>query len=150
MMNTTLRLNAAAQPASPHSIGPRCRRAFTMFEVLLVVVALGLLAALVIPTVDRFIDATGDTAKTHNAEVLNQYMQLLCNAGVDTSAYTDAESAIAALKTGVDIGPAVSGSDPQIVRLTQAVNPAAYTFTAGNGTIAPRFVPKLGDRTQKP
>jgi prepilin-type N-terminal cleavage/methylation domain-containing protein len=48
---------------------------FTMFEVLLVVVALGLLAALVVPTVDRFFDATGDTAKTHNAQVMNQYME---------------------------------------------------------------------------
>lgn len=146
----TLQSNAAAARLSRNSLGARCRSAFTMFEVLLVVVALGLLAALVIPTVDRFIDATGDTAKTHNAEMLNQYMQLLCNAGVDTSTYTDARSAIDALTTGVDIGPAVTGGQPQIVRLTQAVNPGAYTFTPGNGTIAPRFTAKLGDRTQKP
>lgn len=46
-----------------------------MFEVLLVVVALGLLAALVIPTIDRFFDATNDTAKTHNAQTMNQYME---------------------------------------------------------------------------
>lgn len=131
---------------------PRTRlaRGFTMFEVLLVVVALGLLAALVIPTVDRFIDATGDTAKTHNAEMLNQYMQLLYNAGVDMSGYTSGNTTISALQSGITIAAAVPGSQPQIVKLNQTVNAGAYDFTAGNATIPPRFVAKLGDRSQRP
>jgi len=121
-----------------------------MFEVLLVVVALGLLAALVIPTVDRFFDATGDTAKTHNAQVMTQFMETLYNSGVDTSTYTDAASAINALTAGVTIPATVPGGQTQQVKLKQAVNPAAYTFTAGNATTPPSFAPKLGDRTQRP
>jgi prepilin-type N-terminal cleavage/methylation domain-containing protein len=128
----------------------RAQRGFTMFEVLLVVVALGLLAALVIPTVDRFFDATGDTAKTHNAQVMNQYMETLFNSGVDTSTYTDAASAIGALTTGVTIPATVPGGQTQQVKLKQVVNAAAYTFTAGSATTPPSFAPKLGDRTQRP
>ena len=123
---------------------------FTMFEVLLVIVALGLLAALVIPTVDRFFDATGDTAKTHNAQVMSQYMETLFNAGVDTSKYADASSAIAALTAGVQIPATVPGGQTQEVKLKQTVNPAAYTFTAGTATKPPVFVAKLGVRTERP
>ena len=128
----------------------RRRRAFTMFEVLLVIVALGLLAALIVPTVDRFFDATGDTAKTHNAQMMNQYMETLFNSGVDTSTYTDATSAINALTAGVTIPSTVPGGQTQEVKLKQVVNPAAYTFTAGTATKPPVFVAKLGDRTQRP
>lgn len=125
-------------------------KAFTMFEVLLVVVALGLLAALVIPTVDRFFDATGDTAKTHNAQVMNQYAETLFNAGVDTSTWADATSAINALKAGVTIPATVPGGQTQEVKLKQVVNPAAYSFTKGSSTTPPVFAPLLGDRTQRP
>ena len=128
----------------------RSRRGFTMFEVLLVIVALGLLAALVVPTVDRFFDATADTAKTHNAQAMNQYFETLFNAGVDTSTYKDASSAIAALATGITIPATVPGGQTQEVKLKQTVNPAAYTFTAGTATTPPLFAAKLGDRTQRP
>lgn len=121
-----------------------------MFEVLLVIVALGLLAALVIPTIDRFFDATGDTAKTHNAQALNQYAETLFNAGVDTSTWTDATSAINALKAGVPIPATVPGGQTQEVKLKQTVNPAAYTFTAGTSTKPPVFAAILGQRTQRP
>lgn len=125
-------------------------RAFTLFEVLLVVVALGLLAALVVPTVDRFFDATGDTAKTHNAQTMNQYMETLFNSGVDTSGYTDATAAISALTAGVTIPATVPGGQTQEVKLKQTVNPAAYTFVAGTATRPPTFAARLGDRTQRP
>lgn len=138
----------------PLSVHPRSaakrQDAFTMFEVLLVIVALGLLAALVVPTVDRFFDATGDTAKTHNAKLLNQYMETLFNAGVNTSGYADGTAAIAALVAGVTIPATVPGGVTQDVRLRQTVNPAAYTFTAGTSTRPPTFAPRLGDRTQRP
>ncbi len=126
------------------------QRAFTMFEVLLVIVALGLLAALIVPTVDRFFDATGDTAKTHNAQVMNEYMNTLFNSGVNTSTYTDATSAINALTAGITIPATVPGGTSQSVKLQQVVNPAAYKFTAGNATTPPVFAAILGDRTQRP
>ncbi len=141
-------------PCSLFPAGRRLRRrgtrAFTMFEVLLVVVALGLLAALVIPTVDRFIDATGDTAKTHNAEMMNQYVEAVFNAGVDMTGWTDATAAIDALTKGVDIPATVPGGKSLSVRLRQTVNPLAYTFTPGDPTKPPVFAPKLGDRKQRP
>jgi prepilin-type N-terminal cleavage/methylation domain-containing protein len=146
-------MNAPTRIASRRGLGRafrRNRRGFTLLEVLLVVVALGLLAALVIPTVDRFFDATGDTAKTHNAQTMSQMMETLFNAGVDTSQYTDANSAIAALTSGVTIPPTVPGGQTQQVKLKQTVNPNAYNFTAGNVTTPPLFAPKLGDRTQRP
>lgn len=121
-----------------------------MFEVLLVVVALGLLAALVIPTVDRFIDATGDTAKTHNAEMMNQYMETVFSAGVDTSGWTDAAGAIKALADGIDIPATVPGGKALKVRLRQTVNPNAYSFTAGDTTKPPSFAPILGVRKERP
>lgn len=121
-----------------------------MFEVLLVVVALGLLAALIVPTVDRFFDATNDTAKTHNAQLLNQYAETLFNAGVDISAWTDTASAIKALTDGVTIPPTVPNGQSQVVRLKQTINTAAYKFTKGDGTKPPTFEPVLGDRAQRP
>lgn len=140
-------LSQSAPASAPRR---RSRQGFTMFEVLLVVVALGLLAALVIPTVDRFFDATGDTAKTHNAQTMNQYMEALFNAGVDTSTYADAAGTIAALTNGITIPPTVPGGQSQEVKLKQVVNPAAYTFTVGTAAKPPVFAPKLGDRTQRP
>lgn len=121
-----------------------------MFEVLLVIVALGLLAALVIPTIDRFFDATGDTAKTHNAKVMNQYMESLFNAGVNTTTWTDASGAISALRAGVTIPATVPGGATQEVKLKQTVNPAAYDFTAGTSTTPPVFTARLGERSQRP
>lgn len=125
-----------------------------MFEVLLVIVALGLLAALVIPTVDRFFDATADTAKTHNAQVLNQYAEALFNSGYDTSKWTDAKSAIDALTQGVAIPATVPGGQTQEIKLKQTINPAAYNFTPGVATAGaakpPVFAPILGDRAQRP
>lgn len=125
-----------------------------MFEVLLVVVALGLLAALVIPTVDRFFDATNDTAKTHNAQVLTQYAETLFNAGYDTSAWTDASSAINALTAGITLPATVPGGQTVEVKLKQTVNPAAYNFTPGVATAGsakpPSFAPILGVRNVRP
>jgi type II secretory pathway pseudopilin PulG len=141
----------AALPRSTSLASCRSRQgAFTLFEVLLVVVALGLLAALVVPTVDRFFDATTDTAKTHNAQMLNRYMETLFNSGIDTSVWTDGSSAINALRTGVTIPAAVPGGQTQELKIKQTINAAAYTFTAGSGTKPPTFAAILGDRTQKP
>lgn len=155
-MNTTpTDTRPATQPQPSHpsrAVARRSRsiRAFTMFELLLVIVALGLLAALVVPTIDRFFDATGDTAKTHNAQMLNQYAEALFNAGVDTSTWTDGTTAINALKAGVPIPATVPGGQTQEVKLKQTVNPAAYTFTAGTSTRPPTFAAILGQRSQRP
>lgn len=143
-------MNSQKTPRLKSTPIAQAQRAFTIFEVLLVIVALGLLAALVVPTVDRFFDATGDTAKTHNAQMLNQYMDTLFNAGVDTSKWTDSGSAIAALTTGVDIPATVPNGQTQQVKLKQTLNPAAYKFTAGTATTPPLFEPILGVRTARP
>jgi type II secretory pathway pseudopilin PulG len=148
-MNPTEAVAILPRPILPRT---RCRRqkAFTIFEVLLVVVALGLLAALIVPTVDRFFDATNDTAKTHNAQMLNQYVETLFNSGIDTSVWKDGSSAINALRAGVTIPATVPGGQTQEVKVNQTINAAAYTFTAGTATKPPTFVAILGDRTQKP
>lgn len=128
----------------------RRNRGFTMFEVLIVIIALGLLAALAVPTIDRLFGATGDTTKTHNANMMNRYFEALHNAGVDTSTYADGASAIAALRAGVTIPATVPGGQTQEVKLKQAVNPAAYTFTAGTATKPPTFAPILNDNSVRP
>lgn len=127
----------------------RRREGFTMFEVLIVIVALGLLAALVIPTVDRFLESTGDAAKTRNAQTLNQYAEALHNAGVDTN-WADINAALKALTDGVTLPSVVPKGAAQVVKLKQTVNPAAYGYTAGDSTKPAVFTPKLGDRTQRP
>lgn len=145
-------IEAAAILPQPILPTARCRRqkAFTIFEILLVVVALGLLAALMVPTVDRFFDATSDTTKTHNAQMLNQYAETLFNSGIDTSVWKDGASAITALRSGITIPATVPGGQTQEVKVNQTINAAAYTFTVGTSTKPPTFVAILGDRTQKP
>lgn len=144
-------MTALITPVSRSKFPDRRRqKAFTIFEVLLVVVALGILAALIVPTIDRFYDATNDTAKTHNAKMLNQYVETLFNAGYDTSVWTDSASAINALRAGVTIPAVVPNGQSQEVKLKQAVNAAAYNFTAGTKLAPPVFTANLTDRTQKP
>jgi type II secretory pathway pseudopilin PulG len=121
-----------------------------MFEVLLVVVVLGLLAALITPTINRFFRSTSDVTKTLNAKQMTEFMETAYNAGVDTTGYADAASAIAALKGGI-ILPAVvpGGAQPQL-KLKEDVNPAAYNYTAATANSAAKFTAILGDDTQRP
>ncbi|MEM1353701.1 MAG: type II secretion system protein [Planctomycetota bacterium] len=60
------------------------RRGFTLVEILIVVVILGILAAIVIPT---FSNAAQDTRKTTFARDLNTYTQAIMRYQVDTDEY---------------------------------------------------------------
>lgn len=126
------------------------RRGYTMSEIIIVIVVLGLLAAIAVPIYNNVRNAGADNVKVKNADMLNQMMTAIHNGGVDTAAWTDATTAINALRTGVSIPSAAAGAAAQQIRLQNAVNPAAYTFTAGTATTAPIFVPILNQPSVNP
>ncbi len=126
------------------------QRAFTMAELLIVIVCIGLLAAIAVPTVNRVRDALTDNAKVRNADKLNEYMSALYNGGVDTSTYATATATITALRSGIAIPATVTGGATMEVRLDKDVNADAYTFTQGTASTAPRFVAILGQRSVRP
>lgn len=121
-----------------------------MVELLIVIVCVGLLAAIAVPTVNRVRDALTDNAKVRNADKLNEYFCALYNGGVDTSVYATSADAITALRGGLTIASTVVGGASMEVRLEKEVNPDAYTFTQGTNNSAPRFVAKLGERNVRP
>jgi prepilin-type N-terminal cleavage/methylation domain-containing protein len=125
------------------------RRGMTLVELLIVIIVVGVLAALATPTVVRIFDASGDTTKYANSKKMTEYMSAAYNAGVDTS-YADGTAAINALKAGIAIPATVPGGATQELKLEQDVNPAAYIFTPGTSTTPPSFSPKLGERNVRP
>ncbi len=125
-------------------------KGFTMAELLIVIVCVGLLATIAVPTVNRARDALTDHAKASNADKLNEYMSALYNGGVDTSTYADAAATLTALRAGITIPSTIPGGSSIEVRLDKDVNHLAYTYTQGTATTAPRFVAKLGERNVRP
>jgi prepilin-type N-terminal cleavage/methylation domain-containing protein len=125
-------------------------RGFTMAELLIVIVCVGLLATLAVPTVNRVRDALTDHAKARNADKLNEYMSALHNGGVDTSTYADGAAVITALRAGVSMPSTITGGAAMEVRLEKDVNSAAYTFTKGTSMAAPRFAAILDQRNVRP
>lgn len=121
-----------------------------MAELLIVIVCVGLLAAIAVPTVNRVRDALTDNAKVRNADKLNEYMCALYNGGVDTSVYADSTAAIGAMRAGIVIPTSVPGGATMEVRLDKDLNPAAYGFVQGTGIAAPRFTALLGERNVRP
>lgn len=126
------------------------KRGFTMAELLIVIVCVGLLAAVAVPTINRVRDALTDSAKVRNADKLNEYVSALHNGGVDTSSYASAGAVITALRGGVVIPSVVPGGASMEVRLEKDVNSEAYDFTAGSNTAAPRFTARLNERNVRP
>lgn len=117
----------------------RSRSGYTMAEIIIVIVVLGLLAAIALPIYNNVRNAASDNVKIKNADMLNQLMTAAHNGGVDMTSWTDGSTAIAALHTGVTIPSVDANASPQTIVLEKTLNPAAYTFTAGNATTAPRF-----------
>lgn len=140
-------------PQSAHS--PRCRqrrglhsrRGYTMSEIIIVIVVLGLLAAIAVPVYNNIRAAGVDNVKMKNADMLNQLVTTAQNGGVDVNAWADANAAITALRGGLTIQ---SGSTPMVVRLETQLNPSAYSFTVGSTTSLPRFAAITGQPNVNP
>lgn len=121
-----------------------------MSEIIIVIVVLGLLAAIAVPIYNNVRNAGSDNVKIKNADMLNQMMTAVHNGGVDTTVWTDGAAAITALRSGVSIKGANASAAQQQIRLEKDLNPAAYTFTVGTPDTAPVFAPILGKPTVTP
>ena len=124
-----------------------------MAELLIVIVCIGLLAAIAVPTVGRVRDALADSAKSQNATKLNEYMNTLFNAGVDMSTYATKESVLDALVSaqGITI-PSPHGDHGTVIviRIDKPMNPTAYDFVAGDADHAPHFTAIVGQHNVSP
>ena len=125
-------------------------RGYTMSEIIIVIVVLGLLAAIAVPIYNNVRNAGADNVKIKNADMLNQMMTAVHNGGVDTSGWTDAGTVLRALSAGVPIPSMNAAAAAQEIRLEKDLNAAAYTFTPGSTTRTPLFAPILNQPTVRP
>ena len=121
-----------------------------MSEIIIVIVVLGLLAAIAVPIYNNVRNSGADNVKIKNADMLNQSMTTIHNGGVDTTAWADGTAAIKALQGGVSIPSANPLAAAQQILLEKDVNPAAYRFTAGTKTTSPLFEPLLDQPAVRP
>lgn len=126
------------------------RRGYTMSEIIIVIVVLGLLAAIAVPIYNNVRNAGADNVKIKNADMLNQMMTAIHNGGVDTTVWADASAAITALRAGVSIPSANPAAAAQEIRLEKQLNAAAYGFVRGTPTQAPVFSPVLNQPSVTP
>ncbi len=149
-------------PASMHSLASSkktksplaalsSRRGYTMAEIIIVIVVLGLLTAIAIPIYNNVRNAGADNVKIKNADLLNQMMTTLHNGGVDMTSWTDASTVLTALNDGVTIPSVNPAAAAQQIKLEKPLNPAAYRFTpARDSTVAPSFDPILNQPSVAP
>jgi len=149
-MHTTTPSKAAVKRERRQKFAWASRRGYTMSEIIIVIVVLGLLAAIAVPIYNNVRNSGADNVKIKNADTLNQLMTTIHNGGVDTTAWTDSAAAITALRAGVSIPSANPAAAAQQILLEKDVNPAAYKFTAGTKTTAPIFEPILDQPTVRP
>lgn len=121
-----------------------------MAEIIIVIVVLGLLAAIALPIYNNVRNAASDNVKIKNADMLNQLMTAAHNGGVDMTGWVDGTAAIDALHAGIVIPAVDAAAAAQTIVLEKALNPAAYKFTAGSATTAPKFEAILNKPTVNP
>lgn len=124
------------------------RRGYTMSEIVIVIVVLGLLAAIAVPVYNNIRAAGTDNVKTKNADMLNQMVTTVHNGGIDTNTWSDSAAAIAALRGGIQIQ---TGTNTMTIRLEKALTAAAYTYTPSTVPSSPgTFAAVLGQPNVNP
>ena len=123
---------------------------FTLNEVLIVVLIIGLLSAVAVPIINKVRDAATDNAKVQNADIMNGLGATLHQGGVDMTGWATAADAITALRAGVSIPAVIAGGTTIDVVLQKDVNPAAYNYAVATADHGPVFTAILGQRNVRP
>lgn len=124
----------------------RSRRGYTMAEIIIVIIVLGLLAAVAIPVYNNIRAAGVDNIKRKNADMLNQMAATLHNGGVQTN-WADADAAFAALRAGINIQ---SGGTVMVLRLDKNLTSAAYNYVPGTAAAPAQFTAITGQANVDP
>lgn len=93
---TSRRLARVPVRVSANGLGARMRRGFTLIELMVVLVIIGVLAALIVPNV---LDRTDDARATAARADINNLMQALKLYKLDNQRYPSAEQGLEALTT---------------------------------------------------
>ena len=142
-------MNSVSRPSQRISLAglsARSRRGYTMAEIIIVIIVLGLLAAVAIPVYNNIRAAGVDNIKRKNADMLNQMAATLHNGGVVTN-WADASAAFTALRGGINIQ---SGGTTMVIRLDKNLTAAAYNYVPGDNATPAQFSAITGQANVDP